>query len=667
MKKPHKKSGEMKLMKDEIRRIIVSMLAVSLVLVGGISCALNIVTMRETLQKTMNETAYVVAKQIYYHLYSMESSVEIIGSIARLSSETTSVEQKQEVLDGYVQHHGWEQMYLTDKNGKSVDGTLNVGDTDYFKTAIQGSVAFSEPFYSEQVEKMVVAVAAPLWKDGKIDTEIVGAVCATIDAHVFTEAVSEIKVSDNGASYMIDASGDTIAHANFELVEIESNTIEDAKSDRGLTELAELEQKMINGEEGFGKYSYGGVTKYMAYAPVGMNGWSVAVTAPVADFSGSVMLGIMVTILLLVTTLIVAVKKANEFGTRIGGAVHVCAERLQLLAQGDLETEVPIINAEDETGILSESTAKIVKTQQMIIGDVDYLLHQLAEGNFIVQSKIGQDAYVGSYRAILEAMRTVRDDMTETLRSISEASDQVEAGSSQLATASQSLAEGSTEQAGAIEELLATVMDVTQQVEKNNEATDMAHHKFKLIDEEANESSKMMEELTQEMKNIQDTSAEINKIITEIEEIASQTNLLSLNASIEAARAGEAGRGFAVVADQIGKLAEQSAQSAVNTRHLIEASIAEVNKGSNVTATTAEHMESMMTDLKSIMEVIANIREASDSQTMAVEQIRTGVEQISNVVRSNSAAAEETSATSEELSAQAQCMDSLVARFNLPE
>ena len=167
------------------------------------------------------------------------------------------------------------------------------------------------------------------------------------------------------------------------------------------------------------------------------------------------------------------------------------------------------------------------------------------------------------------------------------------------------------------------------------------------------------------MKKIKETSAEINKIIGEIEEIASQTNLLSLNASIEAARAGEAGRGFAVVADQIGKLAEQSAQSAVNTRYLIEAAIAEIEKGNVRTNETAEHIEQMMQDLENVVQVIDGVQDASQRQTDAIEQIGKGVEQISSVVQNNSAAAQESSATSEELSAQAENMETLVAKFKL--
>ncbi len=665
-KKTNDKLGK-KTIKDQIRTIIVVMLASSLLLLGVLSCVLNFTTLNNTLEKSMTEMASVAAKQVQYKLGDISNPVQVVGSIARLTSETTSAEQKQSLLDGYVKHYGWELMRITDMEGNVVGSSVYVGDRDYFLEAIAGNTAVTEPFYSDEVNKMVVVVAAPLWKSGLINTEVSGVVFAAVNAHEFVDLVSEIRVSENGAAYVIDATGNTIAHANYALIESQSNTIADAKTDSGLKQLAKLEQKMINGEEGFGKYSYGSTTKYMAYAPVGINGWSIAITAPTGDFNGTAILSVVITIAALLITMAAGTVVANKYGTKIGSAVSVCARRLQLLAEGDLATEVPEVDAEDETKILAESTAAIVQTQQNIIGDAKHLLSEMAIGNFGVKSRIGLEAYVGAYKELLQAMRALRDDMTGTLRQITEASAQVEAGASQLASASQDLAEGATEQTLAVDELLKTVNVVSEQVSINHAAADEAHIKIQALGEEADVSGRKMEELTREMKSIEETSAEISNIIAEIEDIASQTNLLSLNASIEAARAGDAGRGFAVVADQIGKLAEQSAKSAINTRKLIETSIQEIAKGSQVTAETAEHMESMVANLTAMITVIERVRTASDSQITAISQIRSEVDQISSVVQNNSAAAEESSATSEELSAQAQSMEGLVAKFKLPE
>lgn len=169
------------------------------------------------------------------------------------------------------------------------------------------------------------------------------------------------------------------------------------------------------------------------------------------------------------------------------------------------------------------------------------------------------------------------------------------------------------------------------------------------------------------MQRISESSMKIENIISELEDIASQTNLLSLNASIEAARAGEAGKGFAVVADQIRKLAEQSAASAVSTRELIEGSIHDVEDGNKAVALVSETLDEVIKGINAIADTSKSLSESSQSQATAMEQAEQGVNQISEVVQSNSAMAQETSATSEELSAQAETLDNLVKQFKLRE
>ena len=215
--------------------------------------------------------------------------------------------------------------------------------------------------------------------------------------------------------------------------------------------------------------------------------------------------------------------------------------------------------------------------------------------------------------------------------------------------------------------MLATVTEVTNQVQENTKTTDKAHDNAKVIGEQAKVSQNKMKELTDAMTMIRETSNEIGNIIVDIEEIASQTNLLSLNAAIEAARAGEAGKGFAVVADQIRKLAEDSANSAVTTKELIDKAIHEIQKGNEITAQTAESLDNVISEMDNIVMAVANIRSASDKQALSVKEIEKGFEEIGAVVENNSAAAEETSATSQELSAQASALKGLVEQFRLRE
>lgn len=652
--------------KKEIQQGIILLISISMVIIGGISCYLNYSSTEATLKKNMQETAKVAANQVQYRLLATMNQVEIIGSIARLTNDNTTLEQKKSLVDGYKDNYGWVNIAVTDTEGTDIfDTSINVADRDYFQTAMTGVTTISDPIYSKSTDDLVITVAAPLWRDGLQNTEVAGVVFITKDAKDLSTVVSEIQVSENGSAYILNGAGDTIAHQNFELVSSGDNTIKAAETNSSLKHLAELEVKMLDGETGFGQYRYGGSNKFLAYAPVGLNGWSLGVSAPTSDFMGSTVMGVIITVILLLLSLAAGAFVARRIGISIGLPINECAKRLKLLAEGDLESPVPDIHTKDETLILAQSTETIVNRMKEIIGDASELLVGMSNGDFTVKTKIGDEAYVGAFQQMLLSMRKLNKDLSSTLNEIQEASEQVETGSSQMAESAQSLAEGATEQASSVDQLLTVVSEVTAHVEANTKATDNAHDRANAVAKEAKVSQEKMNDLMGAMQKIEDTSQEIGKIIGNIEDIATQTNLLSLNAAIEAARAGEAGKGFAVVADQIRNLAEQSANSAVSTRKLIETSITEIGAGGTITRETAEYLDKVMKGLDEILMAVGGVRQASDKQAVAMVSIEKGVSKISEVVGNNSAAAQETSATSEELSAQAVNLSEMAGRFKL--
>lgn len=335
------------------------------------------------------------------------------------------------------------------------------------------------------------------------------------------------------------------------------------------------------------------------------------------------------------------------------------------LKKGELDISITY-ESKDELGSLALSFRETCSFLKTIVADIDMIIRELSEGNFTINTNC-EEQYIGAFNPILMQLRNMISKLSFAMRNIKGASDQVSIGSSQLAESAQSLAEGATDQAGAIEELTATIANVTSTAYESAENSNKAFEKAKGYELEAHKGNEEMSELIASMERINETSKQIGNIISDIEDIASQTNLLSLNAAIEAARAGEAGKGFAVVADQIRKLADDSAQSAVETRRLIENSVAEIERGNDNTHKTSQALEKVIEGIKELSVTIKEASDMSSDQLEAMKQVEQGIEQISGVVQNNSAVAEETSATSEELSAQASTMNDLVDQFTLSD
>lgn len=316
--------------------------------------------------------------------------------------------------------------------------------------------------------------------------------------------------------------------------------------------------------------------------------------------------------------------------------------------------------------MLVKCTEIIVTGLKEIIGDTSYILENMGNGNFDIDSE-HPEVYEGDFAPMLASERAIIDQMNKTIRGIQDTADQVSLGSTQLAEGAQTLAAGATDQASSVEEILATVNEVTDKVMKNADDAAKTSSNAKAMEGEARESTQQMQQMMDAMHRISEKSAQIGNIIASIEDIASQTNLLSLNASIEAARAGEAGKGFAVVASEIGQLATQSAAAVEETRKLIEATLQEVESGGVIAKNTADTLDTLINGLSDIISGIEAVGMQCEQQSEMMQQLNTGIEQISGVVESNSAAAEETSATSEELSAEAVAMNDLVAQFKLKD
>ena len=374
---------------------------------------------------------------------------------------------------------------------------------------------------------------------------------------------------------------------------------------------------------------------------------------------------IIIGILMLIAVTAYAVNITRKATVSIVEPVKELEEASKSLYAGDMSASKNITyHSEDELGSLAESLRGSMDTLNDWVQEISQTLSEIAHGDLTKPFTEISD-FRGDFMSIKESFVLILKSFNETLTTIMESVQQVDVGSDEIAKSSSELANGTTEQASAVQELTATIETVAAAAKESAKQTDDAYKAVMKAVEDAEKDREQVRLLQTEMQKIKDISGEIENIIVTIEDIASQTSLLSLNASIEAARAGEAGRGFAVVAEQIGKLAQDSAQATVNTKELIDATVREIDNGNEITHTTVEAFEKIIGELNSFAEMTNVVKESSTGAAGAMKEIENGIEQISGVTQMNAAASEESSAVAEELAAKATELDSLVKRFKL--
>lgn len=651
----------MKTIKAKILAATLCILVVSLIAVGGIAVYMNYTSILHSLKQTLSETIEIAVNQVDRHLQEYRTLVtELAAQDAIVTNNKSKISTEMQKMQ---ERHGFTLVERTDANGICVSDGQSIANRDYYIQARDsGRACVSDPAVQDD-GSMNLFVAAPVMKNGQFD----GVLFVGLDASFLCELVTNIKVGGTGNAAILNREGTTIAYEDLPTVLQGYNTQQEEKKDPNLARLAALEREMIAGNSGFGDYSYNGVEKFLAYAPVPRtNGWSMDVSVVKSEFLQGAKTSIILILLAMAVCMIIAVLLIFRMSNAISFSIQQCVKRIQLLAKGDLKTEVPEIKTKDETYLLAEATKTIASTMKGIIMDLSWGLGEMAKGNFTIDSR-AKDLYVGDFQPISIGMYQIIRQLTETLRQINQSSDQVSSGSDQVAASAQALSQGATEQASSIEELAATINDISEQVSRNAANAQDASQKATETGNQMQISNLKMQEMMNSMEKISSKSGEIEKIIKTIEDIAFQTNILALNAAVEAARAGAAGKGFAVVASEVRDLASKSAKASKNTSELIEDTIQAVAEGTKIASETAQTLDESVKGAKLVTDKINEISDSSKEQATSITQITQGIDQISSVVQTNSATAEESAAASEELSSQAQILKGLVEQFKLKD
>ncbi|MFB0921442.1 MAG: methyl-accepting chemotaxis protein [Oscillospiraceae bacterium] len=467
---------------------------------------------------------------------------------------------------------------------------------------------------------------------------------------VLKETLSTVFVSKNTNVFIVDSSGKIVASNGSASAATSTNIL----------------SKIGAGKSAASTFKESGKKYTMAYAPVdGTDGWSVVIVTPLDDFSGQ--LGSTKLLLGGLTLFFIlfgywGIKRATSY---LSTPLTICYKRLDTMADGDFESEVPEVEAHCfEAQAIRDYMEKMRINTHDVIDDIDYTLGEMANRNFAVDSRI-PERYIGDYSNVLNAERHIKDQLKQVLKEMLKISEQVSAGSEQVSNGAQSLAQGTAEQASSVEELSAIIGEVAKQITES--AAEAENARALTIESAAimEGSVEAMNQVSSAMEEISETSRNISKVIKAIDDIAFQTNILALNAAVEAARAGSAGKGFAVVADEVRNLSQKSAEAAKNTAALIESSIVAVEKGGRLVGKANEDFIQVAEKSGAVNTIVGRLAVQFQQQALAANQISLGIEQVASVVQMNSATSEESAAASEELSNKANVLKDLASQFRL--
>ena len=332
------------------------------------------------------------------------------------------------------------------------------------------------------------------------------------------------------------------------------------------------------------------------------------------------------------------------------------------IADGNLSSEFSLESDTSEMGMLVSSIHETKRELKKYINDIDQKLAEMAKGNMDLSIDID---YRGEFLPIQNALSQILDALNQALFQINQTAGQVTQQSERMTSAAQVLSNGVVSQASAVEELSASMKDISFQLDCSVEDANIAKDASADAMKHLQLSSGKMTELTSAIMDISESSNKIGGIIKTIEDISFQTNILALNASVEAARAGEAGKGFAVVAGEVQNLANKSAVSAQDITDLIEKSIKQVEYGTALSKDTTEALTALVGSAQVATEKIEKIADSAMQQSHSLQQLKLGMEQISDVVQTNAATAQESVASAQELNRQAEELKVAVHRFRL--
>ncbi len=643
---------------------IVSIIFVCIALLGYQSYRTSAQLLETKIQSNLEQISSLIAQQAKQWVNSVDAIVSTQGTrdsiLNFLKSSDRSAKEVDRInvilattIKPYADFDG---LSLCNAEGKAIASStpdvvgLDISGREYFKECQKtGNNVISNTIISKRDGTSVFVCTSQIKAEGKI----LGYVMAILKCKDFSEGtIAPIKIGENGYAFIADKAGMVFAHPNSNL--IMKTNINDYDWGKIITAK----------KNGFLYYTFNGQNKMLAYNTDKLSGWSVAVCASIDDINNEVLIvrntaiiaGLLVAILLSIVLTVLLTKLVTN-------PLSIIMDFIERTSVGDTSSNAKfasqILNMykrKDEIGNITRSAGGLRKYVNQKAKEAQ----DIANGDFTAKIVIASDK-----DNLGKSFTEMKERLNHTLASVSTLVEQVTNGSNQFEAASQSLSAGATETAASLEEINSSILQIGSQTKLNAENAGEANALANESKTTADKGNADVEQMVVAMVDMQESGQQIAKIVKMIDDIAFQTNLLSLNAAVEAARAGQHGKGFAVVAEEVRNLAGRSAKAAQETAELVEQTVNKLSNGAKIANNTQESLVKVVDDVVKVVDILGEIAISSNEQAEGISQISTGLQQIEHVTQNNTSNAEETSSAAITMASQAQQLNKLMSQFKL--
>ncbi|MCI8779965.1 MAG: methyl-accepting chemotaxis protein [Lachnospiraceae bacterium] len=645
-----------------IKQIIVYYVTMLSVLLGVVLILLMVVTSltstSSVLKDSLQVTARISAQNLSSNLHLLADRMDSLAQEKALSDVSLGNGQKQQVLSEYKQRIEFVWIAAYDLSGQRLygdgDAPASIVDWSHYPYLQEtANLTIGEPENVDGIWQLSIGMPL-LDREGSPQAYLIG----SYKYDVLNDVLSNINIGAGGMALVVGEEGDIVANKDIAAMEKSENLYDLYGSGRN----KKIFDSMLDFQTDSGSVFFNMNQHYIAYSPVAGTNWTLMIAAPGKDFMGILLWSVLISIAVVLALQIFARRLIVKVADKISESLAIASKRLSSLSVGDLKEEVLLADSNEEAEVLTTALSKTVGSLASYIDDITAYLGLLSSGDY---SGEVTGRFDGDFVAIQEALSSITISLNNTMYRINEASYAVSINSSETSEYAKKLYDGSTEQTAALERLNSKIAMIMQKIDEIDENASHVKRSADVAEQRVEDGKRQMDDMLVTMDSIHCDMQEIITISQLIEEIASQTGLLALNASIEAARAGEAGKGFAVVAQQISVLSDQTAEALDKTSEIIGKASKSIEQGMRTANETAESFLAIKEAAADFSGISDNMAHITVEQKEAMEMVSDEVGTVLEIADTNQGLAKETDETASLSLKQAEELEQIVSAVKL--